>query len=213
MKVGTDGVLLGAWTDCESASSVLDVGSGTGLVSLMIAQRCNATVDAIDIEESAYQQSVTNFQASPFIERLKAQHSSLQEYKPDKQYDLIVSNPPFFSNSLTSPDKHRTLARHNNSLSLSELVKISKQLLSNNGELSLVLPFDTFNEISEYAEQENFFLFRKTIIYPTPLSTPKRILLQYSLAEKPLQENKLIIEESRHVYTSDFLELTSEYYL
>ena len=117
MKVGTDGVLLGCWTDVPAAGSVLDIGTGSGLIALMIAQRTNAQIDAIDIASDAYEQACINFAQSPWNERLKAYIASIQEWQHEALYDLIISNPPYFNNSLKNPDKGRELARHTDSLS------------------------------------------------------------------------------------------------
>ena len=213
MKVGTDGVLLGAWADCLNAQIILDVGTGSGLIALMLAQRSNSTITAIDIDESAYRQAGINFKESPFHDRLSVYHTSIQQFSTSTKYDLIVSNPPYFSNSLQSPDASRTHARHNDSLPLDDLIKYSQQLLSPKGKLALILPFDTFEQVNSRALEHSLFLCRKTQVCPTPSQAPKRVLLEYSPAQQPLVEDEFFIEKSRHVYSEEYRNLTSEFYL
>ena len=213
MKVGTDGVLLGAWADCSSAQTILDIGTGSGLIALMLAQRSNATITAIDIDESAYIQAGVNFKESPFNDRLNVYHSSIQQFSAPTKYDLIVSNPPYFSNSLQSPDASRTHARHTDSLPLSDLIKYSQLLLSPKGKLSLILPADVFEQVNSQALENSLFLCRKTLVRPTPSQAPKRVLLEYSQVQQTLIEDELFIEKSRHVYSEEYRKLTSEFYL
>ena len=213
MKVGTDGVLLGAWADCLNAQTILDIGTGSGLIALMLAQRSKSVITAIDIEESAYIQAGINFKKSPFNDRLNIYHASIQQFSTSTKYDLIVSNPPYFSNSLQSPDASRTHARHNDSLSLDDLIKHSQSLLSPKGKLALILPFDIFEQVNDRALEHSLFLCRKTQVCPTPSQAPKRILLEYSMEKQPIVENELFIEKSRHVYSEEYRNLTSKFYL
>jgi tRNA1Val (adenine37-N6)-methyltransferase len=213
MKVGTDGVLLGAWTDCRNANAVLDVGSGTGLIALMLAQRSPAKIDAVDIDKNACEQSEINFRNSPFADRLKVYHTDFKFYSPTCKYDLIVSNPPYFINSLKSPDTGRNSARHTGEFHLRDLLGKSAQLLTGSGKLSLILPFDTFDFIQTIAAQNDLFLSRKTNVRPLAASSPKRILLEYSKEKGQTQENEMFIEHTRHVYSDEYIELTKNYYL
>lgn len=215
MKVGTDGVLLGAWTDCVDKKTILDIGTGSGLIALMLAQRSKADIDAIDIDENAYLQSKINFENSPFRERLTPFHSSLQNFITTKKYDLIVSNPPYFSDSLKSPDENRSIARHNDSLSFEILFAVAVPMLFEKGSISLIIPYNSFNRINEIALSNKLNLCRKTMIFPTPDSDPKRILVDYSYATEftVLREDKLIIEISRHNYSKEYKDLTGEFYL
>lgn len=213
MKVGTDGVLLGAWTNCNHVKSILDIGTGSGLIALMLAQRTNARIDAVDIDENAFKQAEINFNRSPFASQLKAYHAAVQEFHPKDNYDLIVSNPPFFSASLKSPDEQRNKARHTNLLNLEELFFHSKHLLASEGRLSLILPFDQEQLANELADKHSFFSKRKTLLFPTPESKPKRILLEYSLKAEKLVEDQIIIEISRHQYSQEYIQLTQDYYL
>ncbi|MDR3059742.1 MAG: methyltransferase [Prevotella sp.] len=216
MKVGTDGVLLGAWTDVSDACYVLDIGTGTGLIALMIAQRnSNATIDAIDIDTDAIVQSAENVGKSPFASRIQCVEKSLQDLVsyPLKKYDAIISNPPFFIESLKSPHQGRTLARHTDSLPVEDLISISSRLLSERGKLSVIYPSDYKNILVSLAGQNNLFVSRITNVFPTPSSVSKRILVELSKNELPLVETDLLIEKERHVYSDEFTALVKVFYL
>lgn len=216
MKVGTDGVLLGAWTDISDVKTALDIGTGTGLISLMIAQRNrNITIDAIDIEINAIAQAKDNIKNSPFADQIKCTQCSVQEFaeKYEKKYDIIVSNPPFFTESLKSPDNQRSLARHDDTLSINDLLKASAKLLNNNGKLSLIYPYEYKRVILDIAKLNNLFINKATNVYPTSSPQPKRILLEISKNQTSIQENSLTIEESRHIYSDEFTELVKDFYL
>jgi tRNA1Val (adenine37-N6)-methyltransferase len=218
MKVGTDGVLLGAWTDIGQAKRILDVGTGTGLIALMLAQRNNnCEIVGIDIDENAAEQATSNFEASPFCGRLTALCRQLQDFDTDEKFDLIVSNPPYFVNSLKCPDGKRSNARHTDSLPLDTLLTESKRLLSNNGRLALILPYEQEKILRSTAETIGFFLKRSVAVLPTPSSSPKRILAEFSASpianEDDLEEWNIVIELSRHVYSQEYIELTKDFYL
>lgn len=216
MKVGTDGVLLGAWTKIREAKTALDIGTGTGLISLMLAQRSEglSSIDAIDIDEGAILQTVENVERTSF-ENVKTVHSSLQEYVIgcDKRYDLIVSNPPYFSSSLHSPNGQRTLARHTDSLPMAEFMNASARLLSANGYLSLVFPYTEKDLLIELAQDAGLFVSRITNVYPMPHLQAKRVLLEFSMIKQYVEVADLIIEKERHIYTNDFSELVRDFYL
>lgn len=216
MKVGTDGVLLGAWVKLRKAKKVLDVGTGTGLIALMLSQRSSglASVDAIDIDESAVFQALDNIVRASFL-NIKAIHISLQEYDKgcDEKYDMIVSNPPYFSSSLHSPDGQRTLARHTNSLPMVEFMTISARLLSPDGYLSLVFPYSEKDLLIKLAENVGLFVSRITNVYPMSHLNAKRVLLEFSKVKQEAEITDLIIEKERHVYTNDFVELVKDFYL
>lgn len=216
MKVGTDGVLLGAWVKLRKAKKVLDVGTGTGLIALMLSQRSSglASVDAIDIDESAVFQALDNIVRASFL-NIKAIHISLQEYDKgcDEKYDMIVSNPPYFSSSLHSPDGQRTLARHTNSLPMVEFMTISARLLSPDGYLSLVFPYSEKDLLIKLAENVGLFVSRITNVYPMSHLNAKRVLLEFSKVKQEAEITDLIIEKERHVYTDDFAGLVKDFYL
>lgn len=216
MKVGTDGVLLGAWVKLGKVRRVLDVGTGTGLVALMLSQRSEGfiSIDAIDIDEDAVLQTLENVERASF-RNVKAIHSSLQDYvaKCDAKYDMIVSNPPYFSSSLHSPDGQRTLARHTNSLPMVEFMNISARLLSSDGYLSLIFPYAEKDLLIDLAENAGLFVSRITNVYPMPHLNAKRVLLEFSKMKQDTEIADLIIEKERHIYTDDFTELVKDFYL
>jgi tRNA1Val (adenine37-N6)-methyltransferase len=216
MKVGTDGVLLGAWSEVADAGRVLDVGTGTGLIALMVAQRNrNAEIDAIDIDKDAVGQAKENVRDSPFSSQIKCWDISLQDFPklPGGKYDVIISNPPFFVRSLKSPDAQRTLARHADSLPVEDLIKISSVLLSDKGRLSLIYPYEYKEDLIEPARRNFLYPSRVTHVYPTPASSPERLLIELSKANFPMRENNLIIEKERHVYSDEFTALVKDFYL
>ena len=215
MKVGTDGVLLGAWTDVVCASSALDVGTGTGLIALMMAQRNPAMqIDAIDIDADAINQAMQNCNQSPFADQISLQQIDLLNYLGGNGgYDVIVSNPPFFSKSLKSPDGKRSLARHTDSLSIEDLISKASNLLSLRGRLSLIYPDDERGNIQKCASGNKLYTTRVTTVYSTLNSIPKRILIELSKIEKPLEETSLLIEIERHKYSDEFTDLVKDFYL
>lgn len=216
MKVGTDGVLLGAWADCENAKTILDIGTGTGLIALMLAQRSLAHIDAIEIDQSASEQASENVTKSPWESRISVINKSLQQFTEqiDKKYDLIVSNPPFFQNSLYAPDQNRTNARHNASLEYEDILDASLKLLSNNGTLSLVLPYLEGAMFIVKAAGKGLYCVRQTNVLPNPGKTPKRLLLEFTKIKKPLVEQEIIIElNKRHEYSDAYKNLTRDFYL
>ncbi len=216
MKVGTDGVLLGAWVDCEKAKSILDIGTGTGLISLMLAQRSSAFIDAVEIDQQACDQAKENVKKSLWKDRIEILHSSFQEYykSTNKKYDLIVSNPPYFQNSLLAPDKKRTDARHNSNLQLEDLMSGSLKLLNDDGILGVILPYLEGNMFILKASEFGLYCVRQTKVLPNPGKQPKRLLLEFSRNKKPLIEQELIIElNKRHEYSEAYKNLTKDFYL
>ncbi|MBP6609750.1 MAG: methyltransferase [Paludibacter sp.] len=216
MKVGTDGVLLGAWADVSNVNSVLDIGTGSGLIALMLAQRCDATITAIDIESSAIVQANINALNSPWTERISNIEISLQQFVQNakQQFDLIVSNPPFFKNALPNPDSKRTLARHAETHFHNELILSAKKLLNTNGRLCLILPVDEGNECLRFATEQALFCTKKVLVYPKPDSVAKRLLLEFSAVYSTQVVSELTIEsEIRHEYTQDFSNLVKDFYL
>ncbi|MDO5523707.1 MAG: methyltransferase [Bacteroidia bacterium] len=217
MKVGTDGVLLGAWADFENRRSILDVGTGSGLIALMAAQRNNmAEITALEIDPEAASQAKENVENSRFKHRISVLPLSFEDFvsSATDKFDLIVSNPPFFVNALLSPDIKRTGARHADSLSVAELFGLSKKLVSETGKLSLIYPFPERENIMSVAEKEGFYLARETAVFSTPASPAKRVLLEFSpKMPENICRNKLIIESNRHIYTPEFGQLVKDFYL
>ena len=213
MKVGTDGVLLGAWADCLG-KDILDIGTGTGLISMMLAQRFpQSQIDAIEIDENAYYQAKENFENTPFQNRLSIYFTSLQAYKTDKKYDLIVSNPPFFTvNDLNEFDA-RKQARQEETLTFSDLLKKTALLLNKDGLASFIIPYDRMLEFCEIAAENALKVSKTTQIKGNETSPVKRVLLEFSFQEKERKENLLTIEVERHRYTEDYINLTKDFYL
>lgn len=217
MKVGTDGVLLGAWASVDKAVDVLDVGTGTGLIALMVAQRNPlARIVAIDVDEYAVAQATENVENSPFADRIAVGLWDFRQFVQNRPecFDLIVCNPPYFSDSLLPPDKARATARHSVSLTLDELLFSARSCLRDRGVLSLILPYDKKDELDRLCEKHAFYMKRKTIVYPLPDSNPKRLLIELTVQLPGYSEtSSLIIENSRHQYTKDFSEMVSNFYI
>lgn len=215
MKVGTDGVLLGAWVPIKDAKYILDIGTGTGLIALMLAQRAeNTFVDAIEIEPQAFEQASANFNESPWIKRLNAVHTDFKSFDSSKKYDLIVSNPPYFNNAVKNNCEQKSQARHTDSLSFDELLKGTVRLLSDNGRFCVILPADEKSFFETLAHKNTLFLNAVLNIKPTPSKPIKRVLLEFSLIETSIKEETMIIEEfGRHQYSEAYKLLTKEFYL
>ena len=216
MKVGVDGVTLGAWADVSSAKKVLDVGCGSGLISLMVAQRCNAQIIAIDIDSQSIIQAAENVDNSPWKDRIKTQPISLQEYArvTSDRFDVIISNPPYFINSLKNPSQSRTTARHTDTLSHEDLLKCSRKLLHPDGKLCLILPEEEGNASIETGKEIGLFCSKKVRIFPNVSKPTKRLLFEFLLTETECEENNLTIEtDNRNQYTSEYTDLVKDFYL
>ena len=217
MKVGTDGVLLGAWAPLDHTPySILDIGAGTGLIALMLAQRSNAEqIDAIEIDDDAYEQAVENFEDSPWGDRLFCYHAGLDEFmeEPEEEYDLIVSNPPFYTEDYTSGDEQRDKARFAESMPFEDLVEASSILLSDVGVLAVIIPYKEEQNFINLAKAEELYPFKITRVKGTPQTEIKRSLIAFSRDKKEITENDLVIETARHQYTEDYTALTKDFYL
>ena len=220
MKVGTDGVLLGAWCSLDDHPvSILDVGSGTGLIGLMLAQRSDAEViDAVELDDDAYEQTVENFEQSDWADRLFCYHSSFQEFaqemaEEEEQYDLIISNPPFYTDSFETQDTARNKARFTSSLSFEDLIQGANQLLSSSGRFVTIIPYKEEQRFVDIAEKNQLFPLRVCRVKGTETSEIKRSMLEFTLEEVEWVEEELVIEISRHNYTEKYKELTRDFYL
>ncbi|WP_456376241.1 tRNA1(Val) (adenine(37)-N6)-methyltransferase [Lutibacter sp.] len=217
MKVGTDGVLLGAWVNLDlKPFSILDIGAGTGLIALMLAQRSNAELmDAIELNSEAYEQTVNNFENSDWGDRLFCYHTSLQEFtnEIDDTYDLIISNPPFYTSTYKELPQERAMARHTESLPYKELLKSTAKLLSENGSCAFIIPFTEEVNFIAIAKENNLFLNRITHVKGNINSVVKRSLLQFSFFEKTIEKTVLVIEIERHKYTQNYINLVKDFYL
>ena len=234
MKIGTDGVLLGAWTPMENnPSSILDVGTGTGIIALMLAQRSFAEqIDALEIDEKAFEQATDNFENSPWNDRLFCFHAALDEFveEPEddpsdselaQQYDLIVSNPPFYSEDYKSESEQRDLARFQDAMPFEDLIEAVALLLSENGVFSVIIPFKEEEQFIDLCVRAKLYPIKITHVKGTPTTETKRSLLAFSRNTMPAVRQKnptfpvdeLIIEISRHIYTPEYIDLTKDFYL
>lgn len=214
MKVGTDGVLLGAWCDVKNSNNVLDIGTGTGLIALMIAQRnSKSLIRAIEIDNSAAKQAAMNFKNSKWSNRCRIQNVSLQNYIPNQKFDLIVSNPPYFESVTLSGKEKRNLARHANKLKISEILKFGKEHLNLNGKLSLIFPAEQLESNCQEALQTGMHIQRITRVY-SKSDKLSRVLISFVLEETNTTEDEIIIEENgRHKYSNAYTDLCKDFYL
>ena len=218
MKIGTDAVLLGAWCPIDNnPKSILDIGAGTGILSLMLAQRTNAKqIDAIEIEENAYEECVENFENALWSDRLFCFHAGLDEFvdDPEDEYDLIISNPPFYSEDFKTQNLTRDLARFQDALPFDELVEAADLLLSENGIFAVVIPHKEEEHFIELCAEVELFPIKITRVkgsYTTPII---RSLLAFKRFELSiLTANELVVEINRHEYTDDYINLTKDFYL
>ncbi|MGY5356051.1 tRNA1(Val) (adenine(37)-N6)-methyltransferase [Wenyingzhuangia sp. IMCC45467] len=214
MKVGTDGVLLGAWTPVKRAKTILDIGAGTGLIALMLAQRNPiAKITAIEIEENAFTEAKFNFEDSPWADRLTVFNNSLQGFKSNIQYDLIVSNPPYFTDTFKNDNTERALARHVDNLSFQDLLLCTSVLLSEQGICTFIIPFAEESNFIHLAKEQGLFVCKITRVRGRAHLPVKRSLLCFTKELKKTIENELVIEIDRHIYTQDYINLTQPFYL
>jgi tRNA1Val (adenine37-N6)-methyltransferase len=218
MKIGTDGVLLGAWTPISNnPKSILDIGTGTGVIALMLAQRSTAKqIDALEIDEEAYVQAMDNFENSPWSERLFCFHAALDEFveEPEDEYDVIVSNPPFYSEDYKTEYNQRDLARFQDAMPFEDLIEAADLLLSENGIFSLIIPYKEEENFVALAKEYKLFPFKITRVKGTPTTDTKRSLLALSRNEiLNFFIDELVIETARHIYTPEYIKLTKEFYL
>jgi tRNA1Val (adenine37-N6)-methyltransferase len=219
MKVGTDGILLGAWVNLTENAQILDIGTGTGLLALILAQRSqtslHTTIVAVEIDDEAYQQATDNIQKSPWGDRIQTYHSSIQNFaiNSSQQYDLIISNPPFFENAYKASQASRTLARHSDSLLQTDILEIANQLLKPDGHLAVIYPTDLALKFLSKAREFDLWCDRQVNIKPTPQGSIKRIALEFSKTQFLFRETSLTIEESKHIYTEDYIALVKDFYL
>lgn len=217
MKIGTDGVLLGAWCPIDhNPTSVLDIGAGTGVIALMLAQRSNAEqIDAIEIEDNAYEECVENFENSPWSDRLFCFHAGLDELidEPEDEYDLIISNPPFYRDKNDSNDNSRALARSENSLPFELLIEAASLLLSENGVFATIIPRKEEELFINLCNEFELFAFSILRIKGTINSEEKRSLIAFKRTKQFLNIEAISLEISRHVFTEEYKKIVSEFYL
>lgn len=217
MKIGTDAILLGAWASLDkNPQYILDIGAGTGIIALQMAQRSGAQViDAIEINSDAFEQCVENFENSKWNGRLFCYHSSLEEFTEEieVQYDHIISNPPFYSDDFGSRHQARDLARFSNYLPFDELIKGTSSLLSENGIFCLILPNKEEKQFIRLASKQGLFPNKICRVRGKVSSEVKRTLFEFSFHKTIVLESELTIEIERHRYTEEYIDLTKEFYL
>lgn len=218
MKIGTDGVLLGAWAPIDNHPfSILDIGAGTGIIALMLAQRSAAQqIDALEIDEAAYEQATDNFENSPWNDRLFCFHAGLDEFieEPEEEYDLIVSNPPFYSEDYKTENESRDLARFQDAMPFEQLLEAADLLLSEHGIFAVIIPFKEEENFIALANEFELYPLKITRVKGTPTTEIKRSLLAFSRNETTdLPIDELVIETARHVYTQEYIGLTKDFYL
>ena len=216
MKIGTDGCLLGAWADVNGANSILDIGTGSGVIALMLAQRSSAAISAVEIDHDAFYQATENFNSSPWKNRFSISHTSFQEYIKtcDKKYDLVVCCPPYFVNSLKTTDKKRRLARHTDSLSFEELLSGVMRLLKEDGKFCTIIPADAVKLFCGLALIEGFFVTKITEVFPKEESRTVRTMLQLERSRKVcLKDSLAILDKKGKTYTQEYIDLTKDFYI
>jgi tRNA1Val (adenine37-N6)-methyltransferase len=220
MKVGTDGVLLGAWCAVDNyPDTILDIGAGTGIIGLMLAQRSDAmTIDAVEVDESAYEQTVANFEESDWGDRLYCYNSTFQNFadqiaEEEETYDLIVSNPPFYNDEFETENEARNKARFTSSLSFLELISGVAKILSSDGKFAMVIPYKEEENFINLANKNKLFLNRICRVQGNETSAIKRCLLEFSFHQTDINQTHLIIEKERHNYTEEYINLTKDFYL
>lgn len=213
VKINTDGVLLGAWADVSAAKQILDIGTGTGVIALMMAQRCDAEIHAIDIDEGAYNQAKENFEQSVWAERLSAFHTSLQQFNSAAVYDVIISNPPYFIDDMKTANHRRNVAKHSVMLSYEELLAGISRLLSQQGKALVVLPVFNLSIFETLARKYELFITVLTEVSAVEGRAPYLLMIQIERGEKNLLKNNLAIQNVSGIFSEAYKILTKDFYL
>ncbi len=217
MKIGTDGVLLGAWAEVTGARQVLDIGTGSGVIALMLAQRAEkALIHAVEVDEDAYGQACENVQAAPWAGRMSVFHAAIQDYvqTSGQQYDLIVSNPPFFSGGTFSASQDRNSVRHTVKLPHGDLLQAVRKLLSPEGSFCVILPLIEGLRFAELAQDYHLFCTKITEVRPKADKPVERLLMQFQRNSRPLLKDSLVVQhEERNDWTEEYIKLTGAFYL
>ncbi len=215
MKVGTDGVLLGAWARLPAAGRVLDVGAGTGLLAMMVAQRCGAMIDAIEIDDDAYRQAFVNCANTAWKSRIDVLKIPFGDYVQEcgKKYDVVISNPPYFCNSLQPVSESRSKARHTATLTFEGLAEGAAALLKRRGTLTTILPLPESDAFIRIAASRKLYPMRKTRVITRPEKPAKRMLMEFGFGRRNCTEDALVIENEDHTFTPAYKELTRDFYL
>lgn len=219
MKVCTDSCLFGAWLADKIENkilhpeSILDIGSGTGLLSLMLAQKSKASINAVEIDENSFQQAKENFNESKWSKQLQAFHADIKSWKAPVKYDLIISNPPFFENDLQSGNQNRNVAKHHEKLTLTELLVCISKHLNEEGFFAVLLPFRRLAFFKKMAALNNYYLFDELLVRQTQEHSFFRALLLFGTHEESTSSNELAIKKQQSSYSDRFNELLKDYYL
>jgi tRNA1Val (adenine37-N6)-methyltransferase len=215
MKVGTDAVLLGAWADPSDANSILDIGTGTGVIAIMLAQKCDAIIDAIDIDEASCRQAEINSRLSPWGERIHVIFSSIQQYclVTEKKYDYIISNPPYFGEEYREKASSADTAKHSIQLPFSDLVGCVCKLLAPDGKFCVILPYLESSVFCELAIRNKLFPQKALKVKTTAGKAEKRILIEFGFEKIKTEEMELLMMTSENSYTEEYIALTRDYYL
>lgn len=213
MKVCTEACVFGAMVEAAAPLRILDIGTGTGLLSLMAAQKFSCPIDAVEMEEGAYRQALANFQISPWSDRLAVFHTSIQEFTPSHQYDLILCNPPFFSDHLQSPSKARNMAKHNSTLSHSDLAEALQKLLKDSGQAYVLFPPLEANSFDTVAADKKLYAQKRTQLLHHVEEAALRYITVYGTEPKEHSLETFVIKDESGAYTNDFIEKLKPYYL
>lgn len=214
MKVGTDGVLLGAWAQVNEAKQILDIGTGTGLIALSLAQRTpQARITALEIDEDAASQAMENVMRSPWADRVDVICNDFRLFESETKYDLIVSNPPYFVDALNCPDKQRNMARHASELNYELLFRRSAQLLQEQGRVCIIIPAEVEKLVIDTAWKYKLYPSHRLRVFTNPSKPCRRVLLSFILQEKECKDETLCIEVMRHQFTPEYIALTQDFYL
>ena len=216
MKIGTDAMILSAWAEVSGANRVLDIGTGSGIIALMMAVRSSAVIDAVEIDEASVNEARDNFKQSPFSDRLQVFNKSMASFSEsvNNTYDVIISNPPFFINDMRPQNSRKQQARHTDSLSYSDLCFYSRKMLNNEGKLCLVLPYTESKTFLSIAAGHGLFLQKRLLIFPRPCKAPNRVNLQLGTTKPAtVNEEKFIIRNEDNRFTKQYSDLLGEYYI
>jgi tRNA1Val (adenine37-N6)-methyltransferase len=215
MKLGTDSVLLGCFTEVGEAKCILDIGTGTGILALMMAQKSNALIDAVEIDQEAFKQAEQNAKESPWHDRIKIHHTAIQNFQAFKKYDIIISNPPYYRNSknMGIEDEKRALARHDKDLPFEDLCKQVYRLMKDDALFWLILPHQEGLEFIQIAKQHNLQLHHLINIKPKPEKEINRLILAFDKSNKTYIESTITIYQSDGIATDEYVELTKDFYL
>ena len=213
MKVSTDACILGAWVDVAQAENILDIGAGTGLLSLMMAQRSTACIDAVELDTPAFEQAKSNIAESKWSDRIEVFHGKIQKFSPDKKYDYIVSNPPFYQNHLKSEKVQKNQAHHTETLSFEELLDSVLRLRTTSGKFAVLLPAYEAKVLEDLAISKGFFPQKKLTVRHREGAKILRVIVEYGTASVVLENTELLIKDAQEQYTGQFSALLKEYYL